>query len=131
MSRKYTQFLPTQTLKQVNNRKVCNEQHVRVSRSMLYSEAFLRLNPVALKLYLILRIKYHKEEEQNTDFPFSKSLGVKVLKLSKNSEKSVRRGLLELEKKGFIERTVFSKGGGKSNKFPNRFKFSTKWKQYQ
>ena len=128
---KYTQFLPTQTLKPVDTRKVCNEQHVRISRSMLYSEAFLSLNSVALKTYMILRLKFHKEEEEDKDFAFSKSLGTKNLKLSKNSEKSIRRALLELEQKGFIERTLFSKGGGKNNKTPNRFKFSTRWKQYK
>lgn len=131
MSKRYTQFLPTQTKKQVDTRKVCNEQHIRISRSMLYSNAFLNLNSVALKIYMILRLKFHEEEKQNMDFAFSKSLGVKNLKLSKNSEKSIRRGLIELEQKGFIDRTVFSKGGGKNNKFPNRFKFSTRWKQYK
>jgi len=128
---KYTQFLATQTLKSVDTRKVCNEQHVRISRSMLYSKAFLSLNSVALKIYMILRLKFHKEEEQDKDFAFSKSLGVKILNLSEKSEKTIRRGLLELEQKGFIERTLFSKGGGKNNKNKNRFKFSTRWKQYK
>ena len=110
MSRKYTQFLPTQTLKQVDNRTVCNEQHVRISRSMLYSEAFMNLNHTAMKLYLAIRLKFHKEEEKNTDFAFSKSLGVKVLHLSSTSERTIKNALQELVKKGFLDQTFISKG---------------------
>lgn len=128
---KFTKFLQTQTLKPVDTKKVCNEQHIRISRSMLYSEAFMSLSSVALKIYMSLRIKFHNEEEQNKDFEFSKSLGVKILKLSKNSEKTIKKGLQELVKIGFIEQTLFSKGGGKNNKISNRYKFSTRWKDYK
>ena len=127
----FTKFLPTQTLKPVDNRKVCNEQHIRISRSMLYSEAFMSLSSVALKIYMSMRIKFHKEEEQNKDFEFSKSLGVKILKLPKNSEKTIKKGLKKLVEAGFIEQTLFSKGGGKKNKISNRYKFSTRWKEYK
>lgn len=128
---KFKQFLPTQTLKPVDNRKVCNEQHIRISRSMLYSEAFMSLSSVALKIYMSMRIKFHKEEEQNKDFEFSKSLGVKILGLTDNSNKTIRKGLQELVEVGFVEQTLFSKGGGKKNKISNRYKFSTRWKEYK
>lgn len=128
---KFKQFLPTQTLKPVDNRKVCNEQHVRISRSMLYSDAFMSLSSVALKIYMSMRIKFHKEEEQNKDFEFSKSLGVKILGLTDNSNKTIRKGLQELVEVGFVEQTLFSKGGGKKNKISNRYKFSTRWKEYK
>ena len=128
---KFTQFLPTQTLKVVDKKTCCNEQHVRISRSMLYSVAFMSLSSVALKLYLSLRIKFHNEESKNIDFGFSKSLGVKILGLTDNSGKTIRKGLQELVKKGFIEQTLFSKGGGKKNKISNRYKFSTRWKDYK
>ena len=110
MSRRYTRFLLTQTLKPIDNRKSCNEQHIRISRSMLYSEAFMSLNHTAMKLYLVIRLKFHKEEEGNIDFPFSKSLGVKVLHLSSTSEKTIKNALLELVKKGFLDQTFISKG---------------------
>lgn len=128
---KYTPFLPTQTLKPVDTRKVCNEQHIRISRSMLYSEAFMSLTAVSLKLYIALRMKFHKEEEQNLDFEFSKSLGIKLLGLQNNSAKTIRVGLKKLVELGFIEQTLFSRGGGKTNKIPNRYKFSTNWKYYK
>ena len=128
---KFTKFLPTQTLKAVDTRKICNEQHIRISRSMLYSEAFMCLSSVALKIYMSMRLKFHKEEEQNVDFDFSKSLGIKLLHLSTNSEKTIRNGLKELVKVGLIEQTLFSKGGGKNNKISNRYKFSIRWKEYK
>ena len=128
---KFTEFLPTQSLKAIDRRTKCNEQHVRISRSMLYSDAFMSLNGNAIKLYMVLRLKYYKEEEKNTDFDFSKSLGVKIFKLSDNSEKTIKRGLKELSNKGFIEQTLFTKGGGKNYKITNRYKFSTKWKNYR
>jgi hypothetical protein len=133
MSRKmkFTQFLPTQTMKFVDTRKICSEQHIRLTRSMIYSEAYMSLSAVAIKLYNVLRLKFHKEEKENQDFPFSKSLGIKILGLSDNSAKTIRKGLQELVKVGFIEQTLFSNGGGKSNKISNRYKFSTNWKQYK
>lgn len=128
---RFTPFLPTQTSKRVDSRKVCNEQHIRISRSMLYSEAFMSLSSVAIKLYLSLRLKFHNEEEQNKDFSFSKSYGVKMLGLSDNAIKTIRRGLKELVRVGFLEQTLYSTGGGKKKKIPNRYKFSTNWKDYK
>lgn len=129
--KRFTEFLPTQSLKIVDRKTHCNEQHIRITRSMIYSEAFMSLNAVALKLYDVLRLKFHNEEKNNTDFAFSKSLGVKLLQLSSNSEKSIRKGLQELVQKGFIEQTFISSGGGKNNKIPNRYKFSANWKNYK
>jgi len=128
---KFTKFLPTQTMKTYCKNQGLNERHIRISRSMLYSEAFMSLSAVALKLYISIRMKFYKEEEQNIDFEFSKSLGIKLLHLSTNSEKTIRKGLKELVKIGFLEQTRFSKCGGKNNKIPNRFKFSERWKEYR
>lgn len=128
---KFTKFLPTQSKKVIDARTQCNEQHIRISRSMMYSDAFLRLNGNAIKLYMVLRLKFHKEEEANIDFSFSKSLGIKILKLSDNSEKVIRKALQELTNKGFLEQTLISNGGGQKNKIANRYKFSTRWKDYK
>ena len=125
---KFTPFLPTQTMKKYSKSENLNEKHIRISRSMLYSEAFMSLNAIALKLYMVLRIKFYNEEEKSLDFEFSKSLGVKIFKLSEKSEKTIRNGLKELVKKGFLEQTLFSQGGGKNNKISNRYKFSSNWK---
>lgn len=107
---KFTQFLPTQTMKQIDRKKAINEQHIRITRSMLYSNAFQSLTAVEIKLYMVLRMKFHTEEKNNIDFAFSKSMGTKTLKLSSNSEKTIRRGLKGLVTKGFIEQTFISKG---------------------
>ena len=131
MGKRYTQFLPTQSKKVIDTKTQCNEQHIRISRSMLYSEAFLGLNAREIHLYMILRLKFYKEEETNIDFAFSKSLGVKIFKLSANSENVIKNALKGLVTKGFLDRTYNSNGGGKNNKIPNRYKFSTRWKEYK
>lgn len=128
--RKFTPFLPTQTMKNIDSRTTLNERHIRISRSMFYSHSFMTLNSIALKLYMVMRFKFYEEEKEEKDFAFSKSLGIKTLQLSKNSEKTIRRGLQELIKKGFIEPTYISKGGGNKNKISNRYKFSNNWKTY-
>lgn len=124
---RHTSFLPTQTMKPYSK----SEQFVPITRSMLYSEAYKSLTANELLIYQIMRIKFHKQEAERTEFEFSRSLGVKVLGLSSNSDKTIRRALKGLEKKGFIERTYISKGGGKINKKPNRYMFSEKWKTYR
>ena len=91
----------------------------------------MSLTAVSLKLYIALRMKFHKEEEQNLDFEFSKSLGIKLLGLQNNSAKTIRVGLKKLVELGFIDQTLFSRGGGKTNKIPNRYRFSTNWKYYK
>lgn len=97
---------------------------------MVYSKAFQKLSGNEIKLFLNMRLKFHKEEKKETDFAYSKSLGVKVLGLSEKSENSIRRALSNLVKYGFIDQTFISKGGGKHNKQPNRYKFSERWKQF-
>lgn len=128
----FTPFLPYETSKPVDSTKFCNEQHVRITRSMLFSDAYSSLNGNAMHLYQVLKIKFHKQAKSNKDFEISKSYGVKVLGLSSNSEKSVRRALKELVEKGFLAQTLHSKGGGINaiNKI-NRYKFSSNWKNYK
>ena len=98
---------------------------------MYYSDAFKQLEGNDIRIYLNMREKFFEEEKNNKDFEYSKSYGVKVLGLSEKSEKSVRRALSNLVKYGFIEPTFISKGGGRNNKKPNRFKFSENWKEFK
>lgn len=95
---------------------------------MFNSYAFKQLSGNEIRIYLNMRMKFHKEEKEENDFEYSKSLGVKVLGLSEKSEHSIRRALKNLVKYGFIDQTYISKGGGKNNKLPNRYKFSERWK---
>lgn len=125
---KFTTFLPTETKKPIiDTTKQLNEAHIRRTRSMIYSNAYRQLSGNEIRLFDCMKLKFYKEEETGEDFEFSKSLGVKILGLSENSEKSIRRALQNLVKYGFIEPTYISKGGGKNNKKPNRYKFSRNW----
>lgn len=131
MSRiKFTPFLATETMIKTDRKTSLNEQHIRRTRSMIYSKAYRKLSGNEIRLFDSMKLKFHKEEKEGTEFDFSKSLGVKVLGLSKNSEQSVKRALRNLIKYGFIDQTYISKGGGKKVKQPNRFKFSERWKEY-
>lgn len=127
---KYSKPLKTQTCKNIDNKKQLNENHVRLFRSMINSKAFKKLSSNEIKIYLNMRMKFFEQEEKELDFPYSKSLGTKVLGLSIKSENSIRRALKNLVKYGFLEQTYISKGGGKTTKLPNRYKFSTRWQSY-
>lgn len=125
---RFTPFLPVQTMKKIDTKNEINEQHVRITRSMLYHPSFQKLSGNAIRIYMSMQRMFYKEMKSNEDFEYSKSLGVKHLGLSENSEKSVKRALKQLVDCGFIEYTYISKGGGKKNKIPNRYKFSENWK---
>ena len=126
---KFTPFLPTETKNIIDRNKQLNEQHIRRTRSMIYSNAYRKLSGNEIRLFDCMKLKFHEEERKNDDFAFSKSMGVKVLGLSNNSEKTIRRALVNLVKYGFIEQTFISKGGGKNTKQSNRYKFSTRWRE--
>lgn len=125
---KYTPFLPTQTTKVVDRRKKLNEEHVRLSKSMINSKAFKNLTENSIRLYLILRMKFFKQEAKNEDFELSQTYATKLLGFSHNSKVSGKRAINHLCHCGFIEPTYISKGGGKKNKISNRFRFSENWK---
>lgn len=127
----YTPFLPTQTTKVIDRRKKLNEEHVRLSKSMINSKAFKNLTENSIRLYLILRMKFFKEEAKNQDFEISQTFATELLGLSQNSKASGKRAINNLCHCGFIEPTYISKGGGKKNKISNRFRFSENWKSIQ
>lgn len=124
---KFTPFLPTETTKPIDSKKALNEQHIRKTRSMIYSKAYGKLSGNEIRLFECMKLKFYKEEKNNQDFDFSKSLGVKVLHLSENSQGSIRRALTNLVKYGFIDQTFISDGRGNQ---PNRYKFSKRWHTY-
>jgi len=98
---------------------------------MIYSNAYRKLSGNEIRLFDCMKLKFHKQEKEGLEFEFSKSLGIKLLGLSEKSEKSIRRALKNLVKYGFLDQTFISNGGGKSNKKPNRYKFSTRWHNYK
>lgn len=125
---KFTPFLITQTTKVVDRKAKLNEEHIRLSKSMIRSNAFNNLTANALRLYLELRMKFYKEEAKSEDFELSQTFACKLLGINENSKISGKRAIENLSHNGFIEPTYISKGGGKRQKISNRFKFSENWK---
>ena len=125
---RFTPFLPVQTMKKIDTRKEINEQHVRITRSMLYHSSFQKLSGNAIRIYMSMQRMFYTQMKNDEEFEYAKSLGVKHLGLSESSEKSVKRAIKQLIDYGFIEYTYISKGGGKQKKIPNRYKFSENWK---
>ena len=128
---RFTPFLPVQTMKKIDTRKEINEQHVRITRSMLYHSSFQKLSGNAIRIYMSMQRMFYTQMKNDEEFEYAKSLGVKHLGLSESSEKSVKRAIKQLIDCGFIEYTFISKGGGKQQKIPNRYKFSENWKTMQ
>lgn len=125
---KFTPFLPTQTTKVIDRRKNLNEEHVRLSKSMVKSKAFKNLTANSILLYLMLRMKFFKEEAKKEEFEVSQAYATELLGYSQNSKVSGKRAINNLCHCGFIEPTYISKGGGNKNKISNKFRFSENWK---
>lgn len=125
---RFTPFLPEQTTKRIDNKKEVNEQHVRITRSMLYHPSFQKLSGNAIRIYMSMQRMFYSQMKNKEEFEYAKSLGIKHLGLSENSEKSIKRAIKQLINCGFIEYTYISKGGGKKKKIPHRYKFSEQWK---
>lgn len=125
---KFTQFYPEETAKKIDVRKVVNEDHIRITKSMFNNQSFRNLSANAIILYIFMKFRFYKQLQNGEDFEFSQSLGINVLRISKNSGNTVKRALKQLVRHGLIEYTYISRGGGKYKKVPNRFMFSTNWK---
>lgn len=125
---KFTGFFPTQTKKSIDRTKKLNENHVRISESMIHSKAFKKLTENGLRLYIELQLRFFRNEARNEEFELSQTFATELLRLSQNSKICGKRAIKDLCHCGFIEPTYISKGGGKTKKISNRFKFSENWK---
>ena len=94
------------------------DKHIRLTKDMLNSKAYLSLSNTAKVLYNYMKLWASGEQE----FDYSKSLGSKIV-----SPATYTNNIKELVDKGFIERVYISTGGGHK---PNRYKFSSNW-QYK
>ncbi len=121
---KFTPFKTYETALRVENRKIINEQHVRLTRSLLLSPAYKDLGKNATKILNAMKLISKGESE----FTFSSSIGVEYLGLSKKSEKSIRNAIKELVEHGFIKCTAFSSGAGH---VPNKYTFTSNWKDWK
>jgi len=117
---RFTKFKPYETMLRGGNGQAINEQHTRLTRSLLLSPAYKDLGKNAVKILNAMKIIAKGEKE----FDFACSLGISYLGISSNSEKSVREAIKELVEHGFIERKYFSNG---ANHIPNRYEFSCNW----
>ena len=128
---KFTEFLPTQTKNSIDKTKRLNEKHIRISESMLHSEAFKKLTLNAMRLYFEIELRFFRREARNEDFELSQTFATELLGFSQNSKNCGKRAIANLCHCGFIEPTYISKGGGKKQKVSNRFKFSENWKHIE
>lgn len=124
---KFTPFKTYETVLRGENGKTLNEQHIRLPRSLLLSQAYKDLGKNATKTLSAMKLISKGEKE----FEFSASIGLDYLGLNKNSEKSVRNAIQELDKHGFIKCIYFSSGAGH---IPNKYMFTSdwiKWRKHQ
>ena len=120
---KFTRFKDYETKLRGDKGQTLNEQHIRLTRSLLLSPAYMDLGKNSVKLLNAMKIIARGEKE----FNFSASLGLIYLGLKKGNEKSVRKAITELEEHGFIRHIFFSNGGGH---IPNKFEFSSEWAKW-
>ena len=95
--------------------KKSKDRHIRITKSMMDNENFIKLKPATIKVYMYMKLWANGE----TEFDYAKSLGSKVV-----SPATFTNAVKELVSKGFIERVYFSNVGGHK---ANRFRFSDKW----
>lgn len=117
---KYTRFKNYETVLRGSNGQTLNEQHIRLTRSLLLSPAYKDLGKNATKILNAMKIIARGENE----FEFSSSLGVQYLGLSNKSNKSVREAIKELHEHGFIKCIEFSNGSGRKS---NKYQFISDW----
>lgn len=99
--------------------KKADEPHVRLTRSMVLSEAYISLSYSAVKLYTFLRMYSLGNEEVE----YAWSLAKKIFG-SSGTFNSAKKDLIE---KGFIKCIRTSK----CSRLPNLYKFSSDWQTYK
>jgi len=94
-----------------------NDRHVRITEDMLKSEAWRKLKPTSIVLYLAIKMRYDGKNQDEIKFPYSEAekLGL--------STETVKRCFAELIEYKFIE--VMS--CGKFSRTTNIYKLSSKW----
>ena len=98
-------------------KKDCREgRFIQIGNSLLFSELFHRLKDSSKYLYLCMAM----EAAGRSDFLFPLS----VAKKYGISESTLRRGLEDLKKEGFIELT----SSGQVTREPNYYRFVYDWK---
>jgi hypothetical protein len=101
--------------------KKITERHVRITESMIASEAWMELKATSVKLYISLKLRYNGANQEGIEFPHSE---VEKIGISKDCIKKCFDDLIE---HGFIE-CVHQ---GRFSRTPNKYKLSNKWQAWQ
>ena len=112
MARRQNKYKPFESNPKPNTK----ESFVRITHSMLMSNAFNNLKPYAIKLYLYM-IDWAKG---GIEVEYTITLAEKILPSS-----TAQKAFKNLIDNGFIE---ISKKGCFANRTPTTYKFSSKWK---
>ncbi|MBO5179247.1 MAG: hypothetical protein J6B87_02745 [Clostridia bacterium] len=123
MGRKKAKYTPFKSYETNISNSHKTEQHVRLTRSLLVSEAYKDLGKNETKLLNYMKLISKGEDT----FEFAASLGVSFLGLKEGSEKSVRTAIKSLCKHGFIKTVRFSNGSGH---IPNEYEFDIRWRTW-
>lgn len=101
--------------------------YTRIYDDMLMSDAFRSLGNPARFVYLLLKSEYKGNYTGNTvTCPYS------TMKPYGMNTKTIKRALLELEEKGFIEIEYGTRQfDGNLRRDRNKYTFSDKWKEYK
>ena len=97
-------------------RQVEEYGYIRLTESQLFSAAMMKLSGAAFRVYVYMR----QHEREKRDFEFSRSKYIKFM-----TPPTFIRAVKELEEAGFIEVLEHNKHRQK----PNRYRFSTKWRE--
>jgi hypothetical protein len=97
-------------------------RYSRISASMQRSEAWKQLKPIAVKLYVYLKLKFWGKEHKIKFICTYKEINQHI----RLNDKSIKSAYDDLIKKGFIIVVENNQSRMKSNKY----KFSEHWKLY-
>lgn len=98
-----------------NYQNELRDNYISLTKSMLLHENYLSLSPNSMKLYNYMKLWACGKKQ----FKYSYSLANDVI----GSRTTIYRSILELEKKGFIERVSVSRQVG----YGTIYEFSNKW----
>lgn len=101
--------------------KKINERHVRITESMILSEAWTDLKATSIKLYISLKLKYNGANQDEIEFPHSEVEKVGISKdiIKKCFDDLIEHGLIECVHEGRFSRTA------------NKYKLSNRWQVWQ
>lgn len=96
-----------------------NGRHLRITLTMMVSEAWLSLSPHAISVYLKFKIKYNGDNERNLSLTYSE-------KPKKMTQRTFTKVLKELVDKGFLDIVEYRR----HKREATIFGLSNRWSKY-